>query len=350
MKQYERIVSYLYRYEGEKKQENSGYAKIESRETECRIQIQTRLAAPIKGARAYFYHQNQDGIETVDIGEMQVSRSEMHCKTKTLADNLFGSGKKFEDVDGIVIYFGTTVCYATTWKNDYFYLGKWKPDREETTSVSDQERNTGEKNISEGENSISSAPYIPETAENKAQSEDKQLQEDFSETDEQKQEASCETVEMAQEDQEEVWQKIPIVPEGDSFEEDEVKIAEMLPEEVNGVMEKSDFSYRILKTFPTMYPFQDTEKGNCVKMDLQDIGCLPMRFWSLSGNRFLLHAYYCYRHLIFLKQNGRYYMGVPGIYNEKEKRSGLKYGFKLFRPVSDEKRQGAFGYWLLELN
>lgn len=347
MKQYERIVSYLYRYEGEKKQENSGYAKIESRETECRIQMQTRLAAPIRGAKAYFYHQNPNGIETVTIGEMQVSRSEMHCKTKTLTDNLFGSGKKFEDMDGILIHFGTTVCYATTWKNDYFYLGDWKPDKEEAAEVQEQDK---QKEQAEGRQPQDVFHEAEEQKQDVFHEAVEQKQEAVRETEEQKQEAYYETVEKSQEDQEEVRQQIQTESEEEVFAEDELQMAEMLPEEGSEVMERTDFGYRILKTFPTMYPFQDTEKGSCVKMELQDIGCLPMRFWTLSGNRFLLHGYYCYRHLVFFKQNDRYYMGVPGVYNEKEKRSGLKYGFKLFRPVSEGKHQGAFGYWLMMLN
>ena len=76
-----------------------------------------------------------------------------------------------------------------------------------------------------------------------------------------------------------------------------------------------------------------------------------MSEWSLSGNRFLLHGYYCYRYLIFVKGNDRrYYIGVPGIYHEKEKKQAAMYGFCEFLTIGEfEKTTGAFGYWVRRL-
>jgi len=112
-----------------------------------------------------------------------------------------------------------------------------------------------------------------------------------------------------------------------------------------------DYGKRILMTFPSMQPFQGGVTKSCVRMELQDIGCLPIASWSLSGNRFLLHGYYCYRHLLFAQLiNGRYVLGVPGIYSEKERKNALRFGFSDFQSIGDfGKQQGAFGYWFLEL-
>ena len=55
----------------------------------------------------------------------------------------------------------------------------------------------------------------------------------------------------------------------------------------------------MLSVFPKMYPFEIDEMGECVRIDLKDIGNLPVAYWSLAGNPFLLRGYYCYRHLIF---------------------------------------------------
>lgn len=62
-----------------------------------------------------------------------------------------------------------------------------------------------------------------------------------------------------------------------------------------------DYGQKILCSFPTMHPFCEDAIEGCVRIEPKDIGCLPMSEWSLSGNRFLLHGYYCYRHLIFVK-------------------------------------------------
>ena len=112
-----------------------------------------------------------------------------------------------------------------------------------------------------------------------------------------------------------------------------------------------DYGQKILCSFPTMHPFCEDAIEGCVRIEPKDIGCLPMSEWSLSGNRFLLHGYYCYRHLIFVKGNDRrYYIGVPGIYHEKEKKQAAMYGFCEFLTIGEfEKTTGAFGYWVRRL-
>ena len=46
----------------------------------------------------------------------------------------------------------------------------------------------------------------------------------------------------------------------------------------------------------------------------------------------------------------RYYIGVPGIYHEKEKKQAAMYGFCEFLTIGEfEKTTGAFGYWVHRL-
>ncbi len=76
----------------------------------------------------------------------------------------------------------------------------------------------------------------------------------------------------------------------------------------------------MMEKYPDMYPFDVQKMGRCVRIEPKDIGHLPITYWSLAGNRFLLHGYYCYRHLIFgRKQQGIYCLGVPGVYCDREK-------------------------------
>lgn len=53
----------------------------------------------------------------------------------------------------------------------------------------------------------------------------------------------------------------------------------------------------------------------------------------------------------FVKGNDRrYYIGVPGIYHEKEKKQAAMYGFCEFLTIGEfEKTTGAFGYWVRRL-
>lgn len=57
----------------------------------------------------------------------------------------------------------------------------------------------------------------------------------------------------------------------------------------------------LMSQLPQMYPFDDDSVAACVRMELQDIGRMPMPCWIYGSNSFLLHGYYCYRHLILAK-------------------------------------------------
>ena len=121
----------------------------------------------------------------------------------------------------------------------------------------------------------------------------------------------------------------------------------------------------LMSQLPQMYPFEDDSVEDCVRMELQDIGRMPMSCWVYGSNSFLLHGYYCYRHLILAKVERRkdkdgiddmaehediYLMGVPGIWQHREQYMASMFGFRKFKPVSYEKqRSGDFGYWCVEL-
>lgn len=113
-----------------------------------------------------------------------------------------------------------------------------------------------------------------------------------------------------------------------------------------------DYGKRILMTFPVMRPFPNDQKHACVRIEPQDLGCLPMQMWTLANNHFLLQGYYCYRHLIFMEtEEHGYALGVPGIYGGRESHQAEQFGFTQFRAIcSGRQCEGAFGYWLMPLS
>ena len=95
---------------------------------------------------------------------------------------------------------------------------------------------------------------------------------------------------------------------------------------IRTMIKNEDFGVRILKNFPVMYPFKSGEIEESVRIEPKDIGCMPIRLWSFANNRFLLHGYYCYKHLIFARlQRGCYALGIPGIYSEQEKKKAASF-------------------------
>lgn len=124
--------------------------------------------------------------------------------------------------------------------------------------------------------------------------------------------------------------------------------------ECAGKFEYHPIAQNIIRRFPRVYPFEDNEISDCVRIEPQDIGLLPIEAWVLGNNSFLLHGYYTYRHLIFgkiMSPNGFVYIvGVPGIYHSRESFMARMFGFEYFKCVKlTEEKDGEFGYYYLPI-
>lgn len=95
------------------------------------------------------------------------------------------------------------------------------------------------------------------------------------------------------------------------------------------------------------------------KIQRQDLSRLPRKEWKLANNNFLLHGYYNYHHLLYIEDGDKIWIGVPGIYHEKEKAAANAFGFTEFQrltdmeaePSDDEKNTyDDFGYWCRKVN
>lgn len=93
----------------------------------------------------------------------------------------------------------------------------------------------------------------------------------------------------------------------------------------------------------------------------KDLIVLPQRYNSLISNSFVLHSYYNYRQLLLFrfpkKESAEYYVGVPGVYYEREKKIAQMFGFECFdigeaRMRDEDKREiyeGCFGYYMKQV-
>lgn len=70
--------------------------------------------------------------------------------------------------------------------------------------------------------------------------------------------------------------------------------------------------------------------GKARKIQRQDISELQKKFWPLANNSFLLHGYHNYGHLVLIEEEGRIWLGVPGIFDTREARAADLFGFPRF--------------------
>ncbi len=95
------------------------------------------------------------------------------------------------------------------------------------------------------------------------------------------------------------------------------------------------------------------------KIARQDISRFPRKEWRIANNSFLLHGYHNYHHLLYIEEDGKIWLGVPGVFHEKEEVAAKAFGFPEFRRLTDadlkleENEKNTyedFGYWCRQIS
>ena len=321
MSGYQRMVSYLYRYDKGIKGKNTGYARIERNDRRCRVTIRLQDMISVSPAVSFFI-QKDSGMLQIPAGKLARNGSSFAGRVETSVDRMAGSEYTFDQIDGIYLSGPEDVFYATTWKDI-------------TVSEAAQEKEAGGWKAEDG----------PDDGNRSDAGNGQQMVSAASTEIRQESEKAA----LEQEDATKSTQELQTDEKMDEASASSMTASSM---EVCSRRERPDFGERMLRMFPKMYPFEIAEMGECVRIDLKDIGNLPVAYWSLAGNPFLLRGYYCYRHLIFTRIGRQEYaVGVPGIYSEENSKWAKECRMLRFQPLSRVKdRHGAFGYWLIAVH
>ena len=116
-----------------------------------------------------------------------------------------------------------------------------------------------------------------------------------------------------------------------------------VPEHLPTYSLKEDKWEQILDSYEQIHPYGDERVY--VRLEPKDFIILQSKYQHLVNNSFLLHGFYNYRYVILGKEND-YYLGVPGVFYEREKMVALMFGFEAFECPGGIARAGEFGYYL----
>ncbi len=394
MGRYERMICYLYEYQDGHKGANVGYVKLEKRGEQCRVLIQMRRADLATLPQAALFQQEKTGVLLIPIGVMRDNNGSMKGQYEGNVDNLAGTGLSLEDVHGVLVYVEEGHYFASTWNleqidarqlrwwqgNQHEDAGKAEALPEGGSETSQDMVVSSDRSSETPQNMVISADRSSETLQNMVASADRSsetLQNMVASADSSN-EAPQNMVVSADRSSETPQNE---VASSDSSNEAPQRFADHLASAQAGISRKPenasmercsrsaevtgqsicgscpfqrkelDYGKKMLLTFPVMRPFGERYPGQCVRIEPQDIGCLPMRMWSLSGNPFLMQGYFQYRHLIFMEWEKGYVIGVPGIYSNMMQSKAENAGFREFIAICGQKNcRGAFGYWLMPLD
>lgn len=334
MSDYHRFISYIYLYERGLKTMNTGFARVESRDGRCSIDISMKnmYHDPAAVFSVYMFVREGTKLPGIYLGTMETQGSTGSFFTVTDPEHIGNTHWTLEDVCGMMICGSNGKIYGTGWDDEAIRVEKFVP--------------------LEG----MPEPEIWESATGSPMSEMGNLmpEEEEIEMSESKTSMSEPEPELLMPEQ----KSEPPLPEQEPEQpilerEAETLIPEQEAEPLMFEYEKNQQSIleKVFEKGQRMYPFEDDQISVCIRMEPQDIGLLPMKYWYLAGNSFVLNGYYSYRHLIMAKEkDGSFIFGIPGVNYERERFMADMFGFCRFKTVkAGVPEENEFGYWCMEL-
>lgn len=283
-----RFITYIYAYENTKKAGNTGFARIELRGEECRLEIHLRgVYAAQTHCKIYLFRKQGSGIEGSLIGEMDVRNGAGDFSVIMKTAHISTSLLSFFEMEGIFLCSEDGRIFMSRWTEgepltvDMEHFIVWKAEQTEENIYAEEKQQ---------ENKIQTAQFDRES-------------------------------------------------------DNELRATELPARNFFPQYQWKDIWEQFLKSHPASMPFSE-KNITCIKIELKDIRELPRKYWYLGNNSFLLHGFFNYRYLVLGKieedNEDKWFLGVPGIYQNQERVMAIIFGFPEFMPEQVENR---FGCW-----
>lgn len=390
---FQKKIIYLDYVERENKIKNGGVIKWEARGEESRVQIHIRGLYPTDSCRGELMLLSEGEGYPADTIYLQYGTAEYAGIWHN--ENLAGTGIPYEGCDGIIIKLSETRFLRGIWRN----REKQKAETPETVPQNESEpamlaaAQTAEESMAvvqtmgpvsaaqtvldayddtmlepqpmpgneemrqdaapAGEIQPDLPPHEPATEvpqpmpETEEPRQDEPGAEELQPGEPQQGEPQAEEPQLRHEPQQAIP---PAEEEAQSHEEEPASEAPFLRSQRK--MQAGQISpnkwEQLNRIYPKIQPFGDVREY--LSIAPCDFVILSEHYQEMVQNSFLLHGYYNYGHLILTKIkegiDDNYYLGVPGVYYEREKQAALLFGFEGFEGDGDAVQDGSFGYYM----
>lgn len=394
MSDYRRMVSYFYRYGNEKRQENVGYARIESRNDRLKLTISMRdnkVSNP-QEFDVYFYIQKKESIKGIYIGKEYFRNGRFEFLYSCAVNDIADSGYSLDDFNGMLVYYDKQLFYGSQWDEIPICMKNWDVDQTKHSAIrKEEEKDSGtiklprkniygdvvedghmqsavkeqkiEKDKQSIENEKSMESKILQNEEVKEGKDKKEKTEKGKECNDDRKQSKIEKMTDEQLNRE-IKKKINELWGGKVKENSKEETLKIQEECEKNLQRKEDcqkdeklkgIAY-LLKYRSPLPDFSNHEVMQCVRIMPEDIGLMHRSNWEYGNNSFLMHGYYNYRYLLlgcmcYEDQKKQYIIGVPGIFSNKDKYLAEIFGFHKFIPIrSCPFKTGEFGYWIGKLH
>lgn len=347
---YQRLVSYIYSYPEGVKGRNVGFAKALVHQGQFKLNISLRGVKTDSPEMFGIYMMVTDGgYRLIKLGECLVKVGQMEYSGVFNPDNINETGYGFKDICGLAVAREDARydCMMSMWKDEdvtpdmlVFSGMDAKKQVEAGIVIKERMRQSEEKErgqqMSESvlAESLRSEPVSPELAESQtAESQTGVTAESVNESD-----ISTEDIKAA-------------------------GAAAKIPAETQHLQQKAhradatqtDPFEKLFVRADYIDAFDDDYFYDCIEVSPEKLKCLNQNEIDIAGNSFLLHGYYNFRHILFGRvrdnlDNTKYFIGVPGMYCNRERYMASMFGFNNFKKSHrSDYANPYFGYWYQEI-
>lgn len=390
MADYKRLVSYIYAYPGGVRDKNVGFAKAEVRNGQFKLTVSVKgvytdtpelfgVYVMVDGKK----HQ-PGGFTLLKTGTVMVNQGIGQYQDLFNPMNINQSGYTFEDISGIALARENEAFYRmfSLWEDcilnteDITFAQPEaaaasnpvaQTDSEEVSVKEQVNRTTGQEaerksaemsgNVREAETvrrnaedvseneveeaSVTSKPATPESAQSAGQQAD--LQQETAQM-------KAQQVRAMEAVQELLFRNTN--PQGTMPQN--TKLQYTTPQNAKPQEEMPAFE-KVFINRDFIDAFEDDYFYDCVEVTPELLKQLPIEDDAVVNNSFLVHGYYNFKHILFGKvcendNNTRYFIGVPGMYCNRERFMASMFGFCNFKKSHrSDYSNPYFGYWYQEI-
>lgn len=324
---------YLYEYENYKRKRNVGFIKVSQHYQSCILQIHVR-GIPVRSGSTLILSAfccEQDAMIMSQIAELTSCGRNISIRL-SVSETHFPGRRALQQIDGFLLQNPDRDAPPLFWMASSFFFDI-RPDMMQTDEPKAETASEAEA-VPEPE----TAPE-PESAPKPAAAPEPESASELEAASTPAPEPALQSVEAKELPQDRIGE--------DSFPLSDHRDASVISQQCREMTE----ARRMPNPASTAV---DLQAYRAKKISRSDLTLLPRKFWPLANNSFLLHGYHNYNHLALIEENGRRWLGVPGIYDTREARAADLFGFPRFTrayvsvlELTDEERNDTadFGHW-----
>lgn len=378
---YQRLVSYIYSYPEGVKGRNVGFAKALVHQGQFKLNISLRGVKTDSPEMFGIYMMVTDGgYRLIKLGESLVKMGQMEYSGIFNPDNINETGYGFKDICGLAVAREDARydCMLSMWKDedvtpDMLVFSGMDAKKQAEAEIVIKERMRQSDEEEKRQETAESSVVRQEMAGYNAAMRERGQSESVGQQPVQSESAMLagksemvQTKQIVVEEQQIVQTKQAEVAAESVTMPENIKadgVAAKIPAETQHLQQKAhranatqtDPFEKLFVRADYIDAFDDDYFYDCIEVSPEKLKCLNQNEIDIAGNSFLLHGYYNFRHILFGRvrdnlDNTKYFIGVPGMYCNRERYMASMFGFNNFKKSHrSDYANPYFGYWYQEI-